>query len=177
MVANVGWRLKPRLGGLRAAKLACAGWVAGARGVRMANGNSFTDAGGVIEMARRDEHQAAMALVTALRAELAHAANPDKAEPMRAYMKSAMPYLGVAAPQVRAICRRALARRPLASFDDWRAAMLALWREARYREERYAAIELAGDRSMRAYQTLAALPIYEEMIVSGAWWDYVDAVA
>jgi 3-methyladenine DNA glycosylase AlkD len=117
------------------------------------------------------------ALVTALRAELAQAANSDKAEPMRAYMKSDMPYLGVAAPQVRAICRRALAGRPLASFDDWRAAMLALWREARYREARYAAIELAGDRSMRAYRTLAALPIYEEMIVSGAWWDYVDAVA
>jgi hypothetical protein len=24
--------------------------------------------------------------------------------------------------------------------------------------------------------TLRALPMYEEMIVSGAWWDYVDAL-
>ncbi len=117
------------------------------------------------------------ALVAALRAELARAADPAKAEPMRAYMKSEMPYLGVPMPRARVICRHALSERPLASFDAWRAATLTLWREARYREERYAAIELAGDRRFQAYQTLDALPIYEEMIVSGAWWDYVDAAA
>ncbi|HEX2348744.1 MAG TPA: DNA alkylation repair protein, partial [Ktedonobacterales bacterium] len=66
---------------------------------------------------------------------------------------------------------------PLHSFDEWRAAVLTLWREATHREQRYAAIELAGDRRYRAFQTLDALPIYEEMIVTGAWWDYVDAVA
>ncbi|MGH2505392.1 MAG: DNA alkylation repair protein, partial [Ktedonobacterales bacterium] len=120
---------------------------------------------------------AAIALVASLRAELARAADLAKAEPMRAYMKSRMPYLGVPVPAVRRITRRVAAERPLASFDDWRAAILTLWRDAAHREERYAAVELAGDPHARAWQILAALPIYEEMIVTGAWWDYVDAVA
>jgi 3-methyladenine DNA glycosylase AlkD len=120
---------------------------------------------------------AVTALVAALRAELARAADPVRAEPMRAYMKSRMPYLGVPVPAVRRITRRVAAERPLASLDEWRAAILTLWREAAYREERYAAIELADDPHARAWHTLDALPIYEEMIVTGAWWDYVDTVA
>ena len=55
--------------------------------------------------------------------------------------------------------------------------MLAIWRGARFREERYAAIELTGVRAARGFQTIDALPMYEEMIVTGAWWDYVDAIA
>ena len=55
--------------------------------------------------------------------------------------------------------------------------MLALWRGAAFREERYAAINLSGLRRAAPFQTLDALPMYEEMIVTGAWWDYVDAIA
>jgi 3-methyladenine DNA glycosylase AlkD len=53
--------------------------------------------------------------------------------------------------------------------------MRALWREARYREERYAAVELP--RTGRAHAkliTLDLLPLAEEMIVTGRWWDWVD---
>ena len=96
---------------------------------------------------------------------------------MQAYMKSAMPYLGVPAPALRQVCRAAFAAHPLASFEEWRKTALALWREAHYREERYAAIGLTGDRHYRSYQRLDALPMYEEMIVTGAWWDYVDDLA
>ncbi|HZC08259.1 MAG TPA: DNA alkylation repair protein [Ktedonobacterales bacterium] len=123
------------------------------------------------------EREAVDALVTTLRAELAHAADPAKAEPMRAYMKSSMPFLGIPTPTLRAITRRVFAGQPLSSVDEWRRAVLVLWREARYREERYAAIGLAGERRYRTWQTLDALPLYEEMIVSGAWWDYVDGIA
>jgi 3-methyladenine DNA glycosylase AlkD len=52
-----------------------------------------------------------------------------------------------------------------------------MWHGARFREERYAAIELTGHRSARAHQTLEALPLYEELIVTGAWWDLVDGIA
>ena len=117
------------------------------------------------------------ALLAALRAELAQAADPSQAEPMRAYMKSAMPFLGVKTPQLRQVCRAVFAARPLASFAQWEATIRALWRQARYREERYAAIELAGYRLYRDYQTLDALPLYEELIVEGAWWDLVDSLA
>ncbi len=55
--------------------------------------------------------------------------------------------------------------------------MLGLWRGARFREERYAALILAGDRRARAFQTPELLPVYEELVVTGAWWDYVDEIA
>jgi 3-methyladenine DNA glycosylase AlkD len=96
---------------------------------------------------------------------------------MQAYMKSEMPYRGVQAPQLRKALKAAFAAHPLASFAEWREAVLDLWRGARYREERYAAIELAGCMRYRHFQTMDALQVYEELITSGAWWDYVDAVA
>ena len=61
--------------------------------------------------------------------------------------------------------------------ETWCKAVLELWRGAKYREERYVAIALCGDKRAAAYQTLAAMPIYEEMIVTGAWWDYVDTLS
>lgn len=117
------------------------------------------------------------ALIRALRAELRGAADPAKAPAMQAYMKSEMPYLGVQATPLRQAVKPVLAGRRLVSFEEWRDTLLALWRGARYREERYAAIELAGCPAYRAFQTLEALPVYEEMIVSGAWWDLVDTLA
>jgi hypothetical protein len=92
-------------------------------------------------------------------------------------MKSAMPYLGVPTPPLRRTCRDLFTRHPLEDFASWHDTVLALWRGATHREHRYAAIELAGARRYAAMQTLRALPMYEEMIVSGAWWDYVDALA
>ena len=46
-----------------------------------------------------------------------------------------------------------------------------------FREERYAAIDLTGHRLYRAYQRPDTLPLYEDLIVTGAWWDYVDEIA
>ncbi len=96
---------------------------------------------------------------------------------MRAYMKSAMPFLGVQTPGLREACQLVFSAHPLDSFDDWRDTVLALWRDARFREERYAALLLTGERRYRGHQTLDALPLYEELIVTGAWWDYVDLIA
>jgi len=131
-------------------------------------------------IADRDHATAAAdrALVDAVRRELRAAADPAKAPGMQAYMKSAMPYHGVQAPAQRRIFRAVFADHPVGSFAAWRATVLALWREASHREERYAAIALASDRRYRAHRTsLPALPLYQELIVTGAWWDLVDSVA
>ena len=96
---------------------------------------------------------------------------------MQAYMKSEMPYLGIQAVPFRKAANAVLAACPLDSFEDWRDAVFELWRKARFREERYAAIELVGYGKYREFRTLDALPIYEEMIVTGAWWDLVDSIA
>src|SRR6202158_3871799 len=96
---------------------------------------------------------------------------------MQGYMKSEMRYPGGHAARFRKTAKAVIAAHPLDSFEAWRDSVLELWRGARYREERYAAIELAGYRSYRKFRTLDALPLYEEMITTGAWWDYVDSIA
>ena len=63
-------------------------------------------------------------------------------------MKSEMPYLGVQAQALKAVCRKV-----------------------------FAAIRLGENPAYEDFQTLEALPCYEEMIVDGAWWDYIDTIA
>ncbi|MFI7614161.1 DNA alkylation repair protein [Nonomuraea terrae] len=118
-----------------------------------------------------------MSLGKAVRLALQEAAQPGKAEVMRAYMKSSMPFLGVQAVPRRGALRKVFAEHRLATAPEWRRAVLSLWREAEYREERYAAIELSGHHFYREFQTLYTVPMYEEMIVTGAWWDLVDELA
>jgi 3-methyladenine DNA glycosylase AlkD len=96
---------------------------------------------------------------------------------MQAYMKSKMPYYGVKSPQVAAVCKKVFAENPFPSCNEWRAGVLELWRKARYREERYAAIRLLSLKRHRECWSPELMPMLEEMIVSGAWWDYVDALA
>ena len=113
----------------------------------------------------------------AVRAALKAQADPVKAPQMQAYMKSAMPYYGVSSPVQRRIWREVFAAHPMGSREKLHAAALDLWRSARYREERYAAIALTDLRRYDKWQDISAMPMYEEMIVHGAWWDYVDALA
>jgi 3-methyladenine DNA glycosylase AlkD len=96
---------------------------------------------------------------------------------MQAYMKSSIPYLGVASPVHKNICREALRAHRLESFDEWTTVALELWRDATFREERYAAIAVTGAPQYRPFNTFAAMAMHEEMIVTGAWWDYVDTIA
>lgn len=117
------------------------------------------------------------AVITAIRGELRALADPAKAEPMRAYMKSTMPYLGVPMPVTRRTCKAVFAAHPIPDAATWRETVLTLWRRATHREERYAAVELTDHRPYRAWIDLEALPMFEEMIVTGAWWDFVDVIA
>jgi 3-methyladenine DNA glycosylase AlkD len=117
------------------------------------------------------------ALLSRLRAALREIADPARAPAMQAYMRSSMPYHGVPTPALRALCKRVFADIEIPSAEVWQRAVLTIWRGAEFREERYAAINLTGLRRADPFQTLDALPMYEEMIVSGAWWDYVDVLA
>jgi 3-methyladenine DNA glycosylase AlkD len=116
-------------------------------------------------------------LSQAARRELRAIGDPVRAPQMQAYMKSAMPYFGIPAPLLYKTCRALFRDVEFADSTAWRAEVLDLWRDAKYREERYAAIELTGVRQAREYQTPEAMDMYEEIIVSGAWWDYVDGIA
>lgn len=112
-----------------------------------------------------------------VRAQLQRIADPRKAPFMQAYMKSVMPYHGVPAPALRVACKQLFREIELPTRKLWSDAVLDLWRGAQFREERYVAVALTGDKRAAAFQTLVAMPLYEEIIVTGAWWDFVDDVA
>ncbi|TQS41769.1 DNA alkylation repair protein [Cryptosporangium phraense] len=116
-------------------------------------------------------------LVAAVRTALAGAADPDKAAPMQAYMKSTMPYLGVGKPERAKALKAVFKDHPLPDRAAWEQAVLALWHDATHREERYAAIDLTGHRAYQPFQDAETLTLYRELIVDGAWWDYVDEIA
>lgn len=113
-----------------------------------------------------------MALVEQIREALRAAADPALAPGQQAYMKSALPFLGVRMPAVRAAVRAACRDADAAVLLE---TALALWREAEFREERYAALAVMALRPLRGDVTL--LNVHEEMIRTGAWWDLVDETA
>jgi 3-methyladenine DNA glycosylase AlkD len=116
-------------------------------------------------------------LLRTLRRELKAAGDPVRAAGAQAYAKSSMPFHGVPAVPLRAICKAAFRDVAFADAEEWRDAALGIWRGALFREERYAAIELTGVRQARGFQTPEAMALYEELIVDGAWWDFVDGIA
>jgi 3-methyladenine DNA glycosylase AlkD len=120
-------------------------------------------------------HWAGTDLAGQIRADLRAAADPVRAPRMQAYMRSTMPYLGVPLPATRLIAGRAIAAHPPSGVADLAHRATDLWRTAEYREERYAATELTVNRI--AVGRLEMLPVWTEMIVTGAWWDHVDAVS
>ena len=121
--------------------------------------------------------QASRALIRAVCDELWLVREPGRAAGQQRYMKSSMPFMGVRVPVMRKTARAVFDRYPPNDPDEWRATILALWQEAKYREQRYAAVELAVHRPFLRWLTVASVPLLEELIVDGAWWDYVDRIA
>jgi 3-methyladenine DNA glycosylase AlkD len=116
-------------------------------------------------------------LIGALRAALRETAQPELAGSMQVYMKSATPYLGVRVPVMRALTRAEAKLRPFTALADLIDTVLELWRAADYREERYAAIALLDTPAARRLRDPALLETLRELILTGAWWDYVDELA
>jgi 3-methyladenine DNA glycosylase AlkD len=117
-------------------------------------------------------------MVDDIRAALAAAGDPEKAAPMQAYMKSTMPNLGVQKPARVAALRPILRRHRLPDRSTWEDTIRLLWDEATYREERYAATDVARHRTYSEWATdPRSLELYDHLIVTGAWWDHGDEVA
>lgn len=114
-------------------------------------------------------------VLATIRAALEEQADAERGAGAQAYMKSSIPSLGVRVPEVRRLTKAAAAAHPFESPEQLRATVLELWRDAKVREERYAAIDLTGVKM--AAKDLAMLPVYEEIIRTGAWWDFVDGVS
>jgi len=139
-------------------------------------------AGAVPEAARQSRRGGAAAgrtevarrFVEALCERFAVHADPAIAAPMQAYMKSALPCHGIKAPLRRRLTAELVRTLPLPDTATLTEAMRTLWRQADFREERYAAMELARVGPHRKLLDVSMLPLVEKMIAGGAWWDYCD---
>lgn len=109
----------------------------------------------------------------ALRDALRAAADPAIAPGQQAYMKSAMPFLGVRLPEVRRVARTGA--KDIADAETLRALALELWKAAEHREERYAALAVLGLRPLKGDPEV--VPLVEHMVRTGRWWDYTDDLA
>lgn len=116
-------------------------------------------------------------MVTTLNGSLAAAADPHRAPKQQAYMKSTMPFFGITAPTLQKICRQAFATYPCEDAAQWFERIMVMWRQATHREQRHGAIYLLGARQYQNWLNTRQLEQLEEIIVTGAWWDYVDPVA
>ena len=110
-------------------------------------------------------------------AKLRAEADPERARQQEAYMKSQMPYFGLSVPRCRRIAHDLLREYPPQNSKAWVTSILLLWREATHREERYVAIELLLHKKFTHWLVPYQLPVVEELVVTGAWWDFVDALA
>ncbi len=106
--------------------------------------------------------------------ELAAVANPEKAAPMAAYMKTDQPFYGVPKAGRTLIYREMIERFPPRDRDEYREAVLGLW-VLPHREQQYLALAYA--KAFPQYVTLSSVPLYRHLIVDGAWWDLVDDIA
>lgn len=113
-------------------------------------------------------------LVSIVATALTDRADPEKAGPMAAYLKTEMPFYGVQKKGRTEVLRLVRKEYPIEDNSTYRNAVLALW-EQPHREEKYLAISIA--RQHKPFITLENLDIYKKLVVEGAWWDLVDDVA
>jgi len=112
-------------------------------------------------------------IVEFVRARFAELADPKKAGPMAAYMKTTMPFYGIQKPEREVVYRELKKRLAVDTQADYRRTILALWSQP-HREEKYAAIFVAQHYS--TFIGPPSLPLYRRMIIEGAWWDFVDDI-
>jgi len=102
------------------------------------------------------------------------AADPDRAKPMRAYMRDQFPYLGIPLPALRVLWLSVLVGLAKPTEADLRDAATSCWRRPE-REYQYFAcfwlrrhIRVASPRLIGTARTL---------ITTKSWWDTVDTLA
>jgi len=105
---------------------------------------------------------------------LSDQADPIKAGPMAAYMKTKAPFYGVQKPERVEIFKMMISIYKPETHAEYVKSTTALW-DLPHREEKYAAIEFA--MAFPEFIKIDSIKLYEHMIRDGAWWDLVDGIA
>lgn len=106
--------------------------------------------------------------------EFSKLADPDKAVEMAAYMKTDMPFWGIQKPDREPIYRQLAKDFAPANHDDYSQVILKLW-NGKHREEKYAALDYAV--RCKKFIAPSMIPLYEQLVREGQWWDLVDVLA
>ena len=114
------------------------------------------------------------ALVALASERLLAAADPSKAGPMAAYMKTDMPFHGVQKAERVPILRELVRSFVPEVRAEYEASVRALW-SCGHREEKYLALGYA--RAFPPFVDAGSTLLYRDLIVTGAWWDLVDETA
>ncbi|QOV39792.1 DNA alkylation repair protein [Streptomyces ferrugineus] len=102
------------------------------------------------------------------------AADPDRAAPMRAYMKDVAPFLGLTTPARRVLSRTVIEGLPRPDEADCTAVALRCWLLPE-REYHYFAVDYLRRHVARC--SSGFLPVARHLITTVSWWDTVDALA
>ncbi|MEU5954287.1 DNA alkylation repair protein [Streptomyces sp. NPDC047525] len=102
------------------------------------------------------------------------AADPDRAQQARAYMKDVAPFLGLPSPLRRELARTVLAGLPCPDETDCTAIALRCW-ELPEREYAYFAVDYL--RRHVKHLSSGFLPVARHLVTTVSWWDTVDALA
>ena len=109
-----------------------------------------------------------------LTATYAAAADPERAAPMRAYMKHVAPFLGLTTPGRRALSRTVVAGLPRPVEADCTAIARRCW-QLPEREYHYFAVDYLR-RHVRVCSS-GFLPVARHLVSTVSWWDTVDLLA
>lgn len=112
--------------------------------------------------------------MTAFRAALHEAADPEKAEQMAAYMKGQFVFLGVNAGDRRGVSKEIVRRAKSADPNELLSLVTDLWNEDE-REFHYVGMDSirAGAKHLRSTD----LQTVRTLITKTPWWDTVDSLA
>ncbi|WP_178379090.1 DNA alkylation repair protein [Streptomyces sp. NBRC 110465] len=102
------------------------------------------------------------------------AADPVRAEGAAAYMKHVAPFLGIPAPERRALARTVLAGTARPDERDCTAIALRCWRLPE-REYHYFAVDYLRRHAGRC--SSGFLPVLHHLVTTVPWWDTVDLLA
>lgn len=100
--------------------------------------------------------------------------DPERAIPMKQYMRNQFEFYGISAPQRRAISSEFIKTHPVKDIKEVHAIAEALWKLPQ-REYQYFAIEFLSKKKKLFTENDIAL--IEKLIVEKSWWDTVDYLA
>lgn len=104
-------------------------------------------------------------------------ADATRAAGQQAYMKRALPFLGVRVPVVRQLTHAACKQDPCTDQAQFLATVTQLFLHGTHQEHRYAGVAVCTFPGHRKFQTPAVFPTYRELIVTAAWWDITDELS